>query len=146
MGVVYLVYFIPGEKHFGNNPDYRGHIKEFGFNSISPVPKDAPPPPRDIKIKYTILAILKEYIDDNIQASIVYVCDYGDGRQGKRSNLFSRWYDEAEQLGYKPEVSVTKYVASGEAEHKGKTVETDMVLLSLDTCVYKNEFVDYFFN
>lgn len=49
----------------------------------------------DIKIKYTILAILDEFFKAN-GAVVLYVCDTGDGRQKGRSLLFYRWFNEAD--------------------------------------------------
>lgn len=144
-GVCYRVYFTAGEYLFGENPEYHGHIKEFGFGPM-PVGKIvASALERDIKIKYTILAILKEYIEDNIHVSIIYVCDYTDGRQRKRSKLFNRWFDEAERSEYKPDAPIKRYTASVEVEDvNGEIVITEMVLLNLNTCRYSREFANYF--
>lgn len=114
-GLVYGVYFVGGEKYLRGNPNYRGYIKEFGFDTIS-ANHTSEVPTRDVRIKYTILAILKEYIDNNIHSSIIYVCDYSDGRQQKRSKLFNRWFDDAENSEYKPDVSITKYIIPVDVE------------------------------
>lgn len=142
-GLVYGVYFVGGEKYLGGNPNYRGYIKEFGFDTIS-ANHTSEVPARDVRIKYTILAILKEYIDNNIHSSIIYVCDYSDGRQQKRSKLFNRWFDDAENSEYKPDVSITKYIIPVDVENEyGETVKTDVVLLNLETCLFSKEFVSY---
>ena len=142
-GLVYGVYFVGGEKYLANNPNYRGFIKEFGFDIIS-ANHSSDVPTRDVKVKYTILAILKEYVDNNIHSSIIYVCDYSDGRQQKRSGLFNRWFDEAENSEYKPDVPITKYIIPVDVENEyGETVKTDVVLLNLETCLYSKEFVSY---
>ena len=142
-GLVYGVYFVGGEKYLGGNPNSRGYIKEFGFDTIS-AKHTSEDPTRDVRIKYTILAILKEYIDNNIHSSIIYVCDYSDGRQQKRSKLFNRWFDDAENSEYKPDVSITKYIIPVDVENEyGETVKTDVVLLNLETCLFSKEFVSY---
>lgn len=140
-GVVYGVYFVAGEQYFGDNANYRGHIKEFGFDVVSPN-HIVEPLSRDVKIKYTILAILKEYMDNNIHSSIIYVCDYSDGRQHKRSSLFNRWFEEADRTEYMPDVPITRYITSVEIDIG---VKTDIVLFNLETCQYKEDFVNYLF-
>jgi len=87
---------------------------------------------------------LKEYVDNNIHSSIIYVCDYSDGRQQKRSGLFNRWFDEAENSEYKPDVPITKYIIPVDVENEyGETVKTEVVLLNLETCLFSKEFVSY---
>ncbi|MBQ7665045.1 MAG: hypothetical protein IJS43_07490 [Bacteroidaceae bacterium] len=47
--------------------------------------------PNDVKVKDTILAVIEEFFDKNI-ASLLYICETGDGKQSFRSRLFERWF------------------------------------------------------
>ena len=46
--------------------------------------------PNDIGVKDTVLAIIEEFFNQNI-ASLLYICETGDGKQSFRSRLFERW-------------------------------------------------------
>lgn len=49
------------------------------------------PSPRDKALRDTIFAILNEFFRVN-NATMLYICEDGDGRQAIRSRLFSHWF------------------------------------------------------
>ena len=49
------------------------------------------PSPRDAAVKDTIFAIIKEFFRVN-NATMLYICETGDGKQAMRSRLFSYWF------------------------------------------------------
>lgn len=51
--------------------------------------------PRDINVQKTILAIIYEFFLQN-QASLLYICETGDGKQVARSRLFHAWFTSFE--------------------------------------------------
>ena len=58
------------------------------------------PSPRDAKVKNTVFAVITEFFRVN-NATVLYICESGDGRQAMRSRLFSRWFTTfADNLKY----------------------------------------------
>ena len=51
--------------------------------------------PRDAKLQKTVLAIVEEFFYTN-QAAMLYNCEIEDEKQGKRSHLFSYWFEAYE--------------------------------------------------
>lgn len=49
------------------------------------------PSPRDNGVKDTIFAIINEFFRVN-NATMLYICETGDGRQAMRSRLFTHWF------------------------------------------------------
>lgn len=49
------------------------------------------PSPRDVAVRDTIFAIVSEFFRAN-NATMLYICEDGDGRQAMRSRLFSHWF------------------------------------------------------
>jgi len=49
------------------------------------------PSPRDNGVKDTVFAIINEFFRVN-NATMLYICETGDGRQAMRSRLFSHWF------------------------------------------------------
>lgn len=47
--------------------------------------------PNDLGVKETVLAIIEEFFNQNV-ASLLYICETGDGKQSFRSKLFERWF------------------------------------------------------
>ncbi|MCC8068671.1 MAG: DUF6169 family protein [Ruminococcus sp.] len=50
------------------------------------------PSPSDIKVKHTILAVLKNYFLLN-NSTLLYICDTGDNKQASRNRLFKQWFN-----------------------------------------------------
>lgn len=50
----------------------------------------------DVKIKTTILNILTEFLENNQQGIIQYICDSSDNRQNSRNRLFNKWFNEVD--------------------------------------------------
>lgn len=48
--------------------------------------------PLDSKLRNTIMAVIYEFFSCN-NATILYICETGDGRQSMRSRLFESWYN-----------------------------------------------------
>ncbi|WP_421824873.1 DUF6169 family protein [Flagellimonas oceanensis] len=46
----------------------------------------------DIKISTTILSIILQFIDENPECTLHYLCDINDGKQMHRAKLFTRWF------------------------------------------------------
>ena len=62
--------------------------------------------PRDIKVRETVLAIIKEFFSKN-EAALIYICETGDGLQKMRSRLFHFWfgvYAEHDEFLFLPQV------------------------------------------
>lgn len=58
------------------------------------------PSPRDAKVRDTVFAIITEFFRVN-NATVLYICESGDGRQAMRSRLFSHWFTTfADNLQY----------------------------------------------
>lgn len=51
-------------------------------------------PPKDEKVKNTILQFLQEYFEDNPEVGAMYVCDNSDSRELARKRTFQKWYNE----------------------------------------------------
>lgn len=49
--------------------------------------------PRDIKVRDTIVEIIKEFFNSN-EVSLLYICDTSDGRQKVRDRIFKIWFEE----------------------------------------------------
>lgn len=49
--------------------------------------------PRDIKVRDTIVEIIKEFFKNN-ELSLLYICDTSDGRQKVRDRIFRIWFEE----------------------------------------------------
>lgn len=49
------------------------------------------PSPRDTCVKDTVFAIISEFFRVN-NATMLYICESGDGKQAMRSRLFSHWF------------------------------------------------------
>lgn len=49
------------------------------------------PSPRDTSVRDTIFAIINEFFRVN-NATMLYICETGDGKQAMRSRLFSHWF------------------------------------------------------
>lgn len=49
--------------------------------------------PRDIKVRDTIVEIIKEFFNSN-EVSLLYICDTSDGRQKVRDRIFRMWFEE----------------------------------------------------
>lgn len=49
--------------------------------------------PRDIKVRDTIVEIIKEFFNSN-EVSLLYICDTSDGRQKVRDRIFRIWFEE----------------------------------------------------
>ena len=92
----YTVYFRPNEytSHIEEYPSLLENAFGFGFfqfpNEIGAIL------PVDSKIKHTIEQIICDFFSSKSKRTVLlYHCDYSDGRQGKRSNKFNRWYNDA---------------------------------------------------
>ena len=62
--------------------------------------------PRDNKVRTTILAIIGEFFAKN-EATLLYICETGDGLQKMRSRLFHFWfgvYAEHDEFLFLPQV------------------------------------------
>lgn len=52
--------------------------------------------PRDVKVRDTVIAIIKEFFQNN-ELCMLYICDTSDGRQKSRHRIFSYWFEQAAQ-------------------------------------------------
>lgn len=49
------------------------------------------PSPNDKKVRDTVFAVIQEFFRVN-NATMLYICDTGDGKQAMRSRLFNYWF------------------------------------------------------
>lgn len=54
----------------------------------------------DIKIKATISQIIIDFLNQNKQALVQYICDSIDNRQYSRNRLFTKWFNESNKINY----------------------------------------------
>ncbi|WP_298767071.1 DUF6169 family protein [uncultured Polaribacter sp.] len=66
--------------------------------SFYPVVNEGVKLSNDIKIKATISQIIIDFLDNNKDALIHYVCDSSDKRQYSRNKLFSKWFNESNTI------------------------------------------------
>lgn len=92
----YRVYFYPACDYSDYVSQYQ-LLSAFGFIcGITKVePNEDKKEPFDISIKETVKLIFIDFIKANgEEAILLYHCDYHDGKQEKRNNLFKIWYGE----------------------------------------------------
>jgi len=68
------------------------NVPSFNFDCIDPTAR----PPKDQKVKNTILQFISDYFNDNPDIATMYVCDSSDNRELARKRTFQKWYDEFE--------------------------------------------------
>ncbi len=81
-GKDYHVYFV----QYGEPSMTYGAL--FTFNIAT---DDVTPHPVDIRIAHTVVAILAEFFETDVNSAII-VCDNSDQKEEKRFRLFDRWY------------------------------------------------------
>ena len=77
--------------------DERGddlYVPSFNFDCIEPTIR----PPKDEKVKNTILQFIYNYFEDNPDITTMYVCDSSDNRELARKRTFQKWYTEFESI------------------------------------------------
>lgn len=99
-GVVYHAYFLDYSALFPDFPNV------YMFNIE---PESNEPHPIDVRISHTIVSILSQFFENNLNTMIM-VCDNIDGKERKRNALFERWY---QNYGTS---HIVKYDASVETE------------------------------
>ena len=82
----------------------------------------------DVKIKTTIIHIIKEFFNKNGDKAIMYFCYDDDGFARHRSILFSKWYNEhnSDILHLKKHL-----VLNGETQYGGMLILKSNPLLNL---------------
>ena len=71
------------------------YFKDLYILSFYPVIQEGVKLTNDIKIKATISQIIIDFLDNNKDALIHYICDSNDNRQYSRNRLFSKWFNES---------------------------------------------------
>jgi hypothetical protein len=74
------------------------YFKDLYILSFYPVVNEGVKLSNDIKIKATISQIIIDFLDNNKDALIHYVCDSSDKRQYSRNRLFSKWFNESNTI------------------------------------------------
>ncbi|AEI49185.1 DUF6169 family protein [Runella slithyformis] len=101
----------------------------------------------DPRIKATVMIILKEYLEDNIYLSLIYVCSRDKGMDRARNILFNKWFNEAKsEQNYFPNIPISKHNNSFRVNIHDKHL-TYATLLTPETCPYQKQieeaFMDY---
>lgn len=71
------------------------YFKDLYILSFYPVVSEGVKLSNDIKIKATISQIIIDFLENNKDALIHYICDSNDNRQYSRNRLFSKWFNES---------------------------------------------------
>lgn len=74
------------------------YFKDLYILSFYPVIQKGVKLSNDIKIKATISQIIIDFLDNNKDALIHYVCDSNDNRQYSRNRLFSKWFNASNTI------------------------------------------------
>ena len=90
-GVKYVLEL--SKEDFGNN-----YFKDLYILSFYPTIKQGTKRINDIKIRATISQIIIDFLDNNKDALIHYICDSNDNRQYSRNRLFTKWFNESNTI------------------------------------------------
>lgn len=80
-GIEYIICFEPDDILLRNEAYQFSIVNKNGLKS-----------PLDRKLRNTIMSVIYEFFSCN-NATILYICETGDGKQGLRSRLFESWYN-----------------------------------------------------
>ncbi len=117
----YRVYFYPAKDYSIYITAYK-FLSEFGFIcGITKVePNELKNEPLDLLIKETVKLIFIDFINQSGENVILlYHCDYEDGKQHKRNNLFKLWHREiAKRISiYLEDTDITQLDEDGQPLH-----------------------------
>lgn len=85
-GIRYHAYFIEPGTFFERYPIIHPHILEFGFYATQK------PRRKDLRVRSTIVALLKEFFLKNPDALLYFLCDRVDAKQLARHRKFESWF------------------------------------------------------
>lgn len=98
-GVHYVVYFIPGGYLFGDYPEFKDQIIEFGINMT--LQTTVTQFPADPRVGATVRHIVMKFFEENPHGILFYTINEMDNRQSMRNRLFSRWFSIESSSGIK---------------------------------------------
>lgn len=82
----YAIRFLHSEEYINENLSFSKEIYEFNFQAKKSSNKSY----YDLKIRNTILEVLKKFFAKNPLAIVSYVCDSADNKHQARAKLFNR--------------------------------------------------------
>ncbi|NSL88544.1 DUF6169 family protein [Chitinophaga solisilvae] len=86
--VVYSVYFGDGQNYFYDYPEFAGEVLTFGFDRLSSHDQNY----FDIKVRYTIIHLIIQYLETHQDKILFFVCDSADSKGTGRMRIFQHWY------------------------------------------------------
>lgn len=86
--VVYSVYFGDGKSYFQGYPEFSDDVLTFGFDRITTSSSKSR---MDVRIRITITHVITNFLMDNQDTVLFFVCDSADKRGNARMRIFEHW-------------------------------------------------------
>jgi Family of unknown function (DUF6169) len=86
--VVYSVYFGDGKSYFQNYPEFSNDVLTFGFDRITASDYKSR---MDIRVRITITHVITNFLMDNQDNVLFFVCDSADKKGAARMRMFEYW-------------------------------------------------------